>query len=838
MKKNRVFTSLLWGTGAFLITFTVYLRTLLPSVGYSGDTAKFQFIGKIWGLPHPPGYPFYIVLNHLFGKLPVGNLAYRINLMSAFFASLSVVLLFFIIRQLIADPIVSFLTAVLFGFSRTFWSQAVIAEVYTLHTSFLAAVLLLLLLWAQTRELPYFYWACFLYAISFGNHLLMITVLPAFILFVVMIDYPILLSRKTLGLLLIFTVLGMSQYGYVFFKLHAPFSEIYQHISSSESSATLLDRLRHFLIFITAEEFRPKMFSFSLEEIITERIPMSFTLFQQNFSIVGMIIGGLGILAMLKRSAKVTIFLLLIIAGNIGYSLNYDIADIFVYFIPTYLVFAIFIGYGGKVCLAFCQSDRIAFRSIFSMYGKKQQRYLCCRIIVIIGLVLFCWNIVSTNFPIVDQSSNTEEEFFTQTVIEQLEEQSVILLSQPPHWSNYYWTMYYLYKLLGEEKLKNSHLPLPQYFPPSHIMKTFPLAPWTLSDVETYLKNGFHAYVQADVELFRENGYLLQEKVFHRGENLKHLLQQLNDNHLLLISMKGEATKALDHETIKLLHTFGLSHDLLDKSYQSYAAIGLKQSTETFSGFEASGLGKITLHLNKREKIGTSRYFSPVDIEIQSNGDSRFDMNHILINGRNYSPNKDGINLVVFDLQEEKVLRATHFNTHKSLYRQDVTLWKIVGTIKNNTILLADADENSSQFWKLHHGMINFRGHSARKYLGKGWLPTKRWGTAARLPSQIVFYLSKPEDMRLSLEFTSGVFSHTKKEPGEFQIEINGIPVKRIQILPEDIEQISLPATTLQTGFNLLSLQPISSRTNNKTQLPPIILGFSRITLTPQPCEG
>ena len=831
--KSYWLTSCLWGTGVFGFTFTIYLRTLLPSVGYSGDTAKFQFIGKIWGLPHPPGYPFYLALNHLFGKLPVGSLAYRINLMSAFFASLTVLLLFFIIRQLIRDSIISFFTALLFGFSRTFWSQALIAEVYTLHTSFLAAVLLLLILWLHTRKRHYFYWACFLYAISFGNHLLMITVLPAFILFVVMSDYTILLSKRTLLLLLIFILLGMSQYGYVFLKLHAPFSEIYQHISSSDSPEALLDRLRHFITFITAKEFRPRMFSFSLEEIFTERIPMSFTLFLQNFFIAGMIIGGLGMLAMLKKSAKVSILLLLIIAGDLVYSLNYDIDDIFVYFIPIYLVFAVFIGYGGKACLVFCRSDRTVFRSIFSTYGEKQRLYLYCRIIVSIGLILFCWEMVSTNFPIVDQSSNTEKEFFTQTVLEQLQEQSVILLPPYPHWSNYYWTMYYLYQLLGEEKQKDSHLPLPQYFPPSRAMKTFPFAPWTFADVETYLQQGLHVYVQEAVELFRENNYLLQEIVFYREENLKDLLQELNDKQLLLMSVKGEATKALDHETIELLQTLGLSHDLLDKSYQSYAAIGVKQSMETFSGVEAFGVGAITLRRTNREKIGTSRYLSPVNIEIQSNGDSEADINRIIINGRNYSPNKDGINLVIFDLQGKKVLRATHFNTHKSLYRQDVTLWKIVGKIEDTAIILVDADRRCSEFWKLQHGMIDLREHSARKYLGIGWLPTKRWGTAARLPAKVVFSLSKPEDMRLSLEFTSGVFSHTQKEPETFQIEINGIPVRRIPMPPGDIEQIFLPVNTLQTGLNLLSLQPISSQAKHQTQFTPIILGLSRITLTP-----
>ena len=66
-----------------LIAFIVYLQTLLPSVGW-GDIARFQYVAKIWGVPHRFGYPLYIALSRLFGYLPVGDLAYRINLMSAF----------------------------------------------------------------------------------------------------------------------------------------------------------------------------------------------------------------------------------------------------------------------------------------------------------------------------------------------------------------------------------------------------------------------------------------------------------------------------------------------------------------------------------------------------------------------------------------------------------------------------------------------------------------------------------------------------------------------------------------------------------------------------------
>ena len=71
-----------------LLAFVVYHQTLLPGVGW-GDIARFQYVARVWGISHRFGYPLYIVLSRLFGYLPVGTLAYRVNLMSPLFATLS-----------------------------------------------------------------------------------------------------------------------------------------------------------------------------------------------------------------------------------------------------------------------------------------------------------------------------------------------------------------------------------------------------------------------------------------------------------------------------------------------------------------------------------------------------------------------------------------------------------------------------------------------------------------------------------------------------------------------------------------------------------------------------
>src|SRR5689334_20638264 len=86
-----------------LTAFILYLRTLAPSV-LVGDSGEFQFTGAILGVPHPTGYPLYTLLNKLFSFLPVGDVAYRVNLGSAVYAALACGLVTGMVYHLLGDP--------------------------------------------------------------------------------------------------------------------------------------------------------------------------------------------------------------------------------------------------------------------------------------------------------------------------------------------------------------------------------------------------------------------------------------------------------------------------------------------------------------------------------------------------------------------------------------------------------------------------------------------------------------------------------------------------------------------------------------------------------------
>jgi hypothetical protein len=70
--------------GLSLISWLAYLATLTPSLSFvSPDGNERATIAAILGVAHPPGCPLYTWLGKLFTLIPVGDVAFRINLMSA-----------------------------------------------------------------------------------------------------------------------------------------------------------------------------------------------------------------------------------------------------------------------------------------------------------------------------------------------------------------------------------------------------------------------------------------------------------------------------------------------------------------------------------------------------------------------------------------------------------------------------------------------------------------------------------------------------------------------------------------------------------------------------------
>lgn len=334
--EKRVFLAL-----ALVVAAGLYWATMLPGIGYSGDAAKFQYAGKILGVPHAPGYPLYVLLSRIFIILPVGSIAFRVSLMSAFFALLTLAVLYFILLELGASSWVAAGTALSFAFSRTFWTQSVVAEVYTLNCFFLGLIIFFLLRWVHTKNRNYFYAAIFFLGLSLSHHGTLLLMAPAVFVLSLMIQPGVWHSGKTWLVAAGSCVAGLLPYSYLFLRTYQKALYVEAPVRS----------LRDLYKVITASRFQPKLFAFDWASLGPERLPWFFTQIEKEWSwplLFVMILGGFW----LYRSHRpVAVFLLVFVFLQGGFVINYNVPDVAVFFIPIYFGLTVFLGVGWQAAV-------------------------------------------------------------------------------------------------------------------------------------------------------------------------------------------------------------------------------------------------------------------------------------------------------------------------------------------------------------------------------------------------------------------------------------------------------------------------------------------------------
>ena len=139
----------------FAASLVLYTCTLAPSVAtLFDDSLEFPLVAHRLAIAHPTGYPLYTLLAKASSLLSSRTVAGSVNLLSAVAAALTVALVYLVTRYWVRRRLPALLAAVLLAVSPVFWSQSVIAEVYTLNSVFVAALLWGTWRWARRPLLP------------------------------------------------------------------------------------------------------------------------------------------------------------------------------------------------------------------------------------------------------------------------------------------------------------------------------------------------------------------------------------------------------------------------------------------------------------------------------------------------------------------------------------------------------------------------------------------------------------------------------------------------------------------------------------------------------------
>jgi hypothetical protein len=313
------------------VAFWAYTRTLLPGVDL-GDTGGFQAAAIWWETSARESYPLYYTLGQGFiAAFSAANPARGLNLFSAVWAGVAAGLLTFVTARIARSALAGAAGGLMLAFSYTFWTQAIIAEVYTLHLALIAACLLALAAYQQrptTVRLAAFF---AVYAVSFGNHYGMILLLLPFTVFLLMVHpRPREIFRpRIIGLALVIAAAAALQYAGNFLEVWA----------SVEASRSVPERLAAFWFETTKADWRETMVlgaGGAGAKARVDRLAMLVWDARQQFGAAGLVLGVAGAIRLWRIDRAWATLILLAYLISAAFAATYNVGDVHVFFLPAH----------------------------------------------------------------------------------------------------------------------------------------------------------------------------------------------------------------------------------------------------------------------------------------------------------------------------------------------------------------------------------------------------------------------------------------------------------------------------------------------------------------------
>ncbi len=322
----------------------VYLSTLAPGLTWAhfgADGGDIVTAAATNGIAHPSGYPTYLLLARVYQYLPYGSLAYRTNLLSSSAAVLAAFFVYLLIESFLQAEnvslrsLIAFYASFSFGLTPLIWSQAVIAEVYTLNLFFFALILYLCYGVREFHLLDFVIGVVF--GVAIGNHLTIFVLLPVIV-------EPFVRSWKfdnrRLFLRLAGTLVGTLVY------LTLPLKASYHPALNWGNPSTLSG-----FLWLVSGNLYQNQFNLVSVPVFFDRIFAIIIVIVKQFGLPGFL---LGLVGLWKHDVSISLHrsLLWISLSSIGFAIVYTTNDSFLYLLPALLSFVFWIAIGLRLLLS------------------------------------------------------------------------------------------------------------------------------------------------------------------------------------------------------------------------------------------------------------------------------------------------------------------------------------------------------------------------------------------------------------------------------------------------------------------------------------------------------
>lgn len=342
---------------ACIIPFSLYMATLAPSVTFF-DSGEFLTATASMGSAHSPGYPLFLMYAKLFTWIPLGNIAFRINVATAASSSIACLLVYLLVLYLLKKEVLlenlrfnnfavkaaGLAAAVAFSVTPRLWLQSNHDKPYPLLAFITAIIFYLLLKWREQyregSERPGYIYVCtFLAGLAMAVHQTIVLLLPAWLLMIVLTDWRLIKRIKELILATAFALLGFAVH------LYLPLRALSNPLLNWGDSKTIDQFLWHFLRRGYPSDPHTRDLALLWAQIKAFNVPREFTWLGAALALWGLVYLWKANRPLLAGYLVAVATFLLVIAGYFNTVLDL----IFLteeFFTPLYLLTAVLIGLG------------------------------------------------------------------------------------------------------------------------------------------------------------------------------------------------------------------------------------------------------------------------------------------------------------------------------------------------------------------------------------------------------------------------------------------------------------------------------------------------------------
>ena len=385
----------------FTFFLLLYVFTAAPGV-YDGDSGEIAAAVNTLGLAHPTGFPLYMILGKVFTLLlPVGDIAYRLNILSALLTAGTLVFFYFTLRNLGRSSPASLAASFVLGLGRnTIWANSGRIGVYALSLFFISILFFIFSKWKQKPDTRYLYMYGFLWGLSMGTHALMIIMgIP----FLFMLWQARVFLKSHIPVLIktaIITILPGVQYVYL----------VFAYRRSGIINWGDMSGLDGFFYYVTQRQYAGKFLVNNFSSFLSK----ASNLLTSEFTVIFFVVAMIGFFVLYKKNHTFLNLLLLTMIINIVAMLIYgknqdDLKILFRYLFIADFVLAIAVAYG---------LDRITGW----MHAVKNRKQIIAVIAIIFLVVQFQYSYAHNN-----RRNNFLIEDTAHNILKTLEPNSLVL---------------------------------------------------------------------------------------------------------------------------------------------------------------------------------------------------------------------------------------------------------------------------------------------------------------------------------------------------------------------------------------------------------------------------